>query len=120
MHPPDDANPPAGPQDAWPRCPGCGARRLTRCPFCDTAGTAFREPDPGTLGRHSCLVICPTCDEPFPPEYARRCEWCGRGFADGFEPEESIWNRIDPRVLAIVVTLVALGVAIVVYFAMFS
>ena len=31
------------------------------------------------------MLICTTCDEPFVPEYPRRCEWCGHTFADGYE-----------------------------------
>lgn len=31
------------------------------------------------------LLICPTCDEPFHPQYLRRCEWCGHDFPDGLD-----------------------------------
>jgi hypothetical protein len=36
--------------DVWPRCPGCDARRPTRCPVCRTAGTDFPLADPAFLG----------------------------------------------------------------------
>jgi len=51
-----DEEPPRGmilPPDErkmWPVCPGCGARRATRCPICGTAGTDFAQADPDFLG----------------------------------------------------------------------
>ena len=53
---PSDEEPPRGmilPPDErkmWPVCPGCGARRATRCPICGTAGTEFTQADPDFLG----------------------------------------------------------------------
>lgn len=32
--------------DAWPRCPECGAPRVTCCPVCQTAGHDFPQVDP--------------------------------------------------------------------------
>ena len=65
------------------------------------------------------MLICPTCDEPFAPEYPRLCEWCGHQFDDGFEvdlpaghPEE-----ITSRMYAVVFGLLALVVVAVAYFA---
>lgn len=122
--------------DAWPCCPQCGERRMTRCPACGTSGTDFLPADPNTgdlLGlptpsagafsgcscgpggcgkrdaetaedvsaneedkadhpteepaetASSTLLLCPTCDEPFHPQYLRRCEGCGHEFPDGVE-----------------------------------
>jgi len=34
----------------WPTCPGCEARRTTRCPICETSGTDFVEADRDFLG----------------------------------------------------------------------
>jgi len=86
----------------WPCCPRCRRRRLTHCPACHTAGTDFPlaefvspdspdEPirlvadDPD--GRHDgVLIVCPTCDEAFSPEFYRRCENCGHEFERGLEP----------------------------------
>ena len=31
------------------------------------------------------MLLCPTCDEPFVPDYPRRCVWCGQQFQSGFE-----------------------------------
>ncbi|MFO0870572.1 MAG: DUF2007 domain-containing protein [Pirellulales bacterium] len=91
----------------WPTCPRCRRRRLTRCPACHTTGTQFPlaefvssdsadaplrfiadSPDsPGD----DVLVVCSTCDEPFTPEFYRRCESCGHEFRQGLDtPEETV------------------------------
>jgi hypothetical protein len=64
------------------------------------------------------VLMCPTCDEPFVPEYPRRCVWCGHEFEDGYEvdvvaqpPEEA-----TGRVIAVVLGMVALMVLLIVYF----
>ena len=73
----------------WPKCPQCGAAA-------DDAVPGLRRPpaaefpaadaDPSGVLRR----MCSTCDEPFVPEYPRRCEWCGHEFADGYDvgPDE--------------------------------
>jgi putative signal transducing protein len=39
---------PTGPDSSpWPTCPGCDAKRTTRCPICETSGTDFTEADRG-------------------------------------------------------------------------
>ena len=139
----------------WPACPQCGARRMTRCPVCGTAGTQFpsadmdfsgllglpeappstchcgpggctpatptsqeaaSEPQPGVPPQR--MLTCTTCDEPFVPEYPRRCEWCGHTFADGYEvdvtaapaaDEEGEDSRVEKGILAILFTLVTWG-----------
>jgi hypothetical protein len=80
----------------WPCCPSCGRPRHTSCPVCETAGTDFPrafQPDDEQLGaphvadgRQNLLVLCPSCDEPFTPQFPARCEWCGHRFGDGWEP----------------------------------
>ncbi len=154
----------------WPRCPACGALRITRCPICRTAGTDCTEVDPDFVGMvdvdqdakpMSCgcgsggcsegrapspaeegavgadgtesaepgrmsaespprMLLCPTCDDPFVPEYARRCESCGHEFPDGYdpEPEPNADERLNARAIAAILGLVALLVATVVYFAL--
>jgi hypothetical protein len=146
---------PAGVPEDWPRCPECNARRSTRCPVCETAGTDFPAADmgfvwiPGTedaaqavscgCGPGGCtpadkpgevpaadgpeaelpaaLLMCPTCDEPFEPEYPRLCEWCGHEFADGFEVElpAAPVEQINSRMIAVVVGLLVLAAAMVAY-----
>jgi hypothetical protein len=123
--------------EGWPRCPSCQRRRLTRCPVCETAGTDFAEgffpygsedPDEdaadagaGTIGtRETFLVICPVCDEPFAPRHPRRCEWCGYGFADGWETQtRPTFEPLDlnPRVLVTIAGLLLTVLAMVLFFA---
>ena len=64
------------------------------------------------------MLMCPTCDEPFTPEYPRLCEWCGHEFEDGFEVELPTGQpeQIDSRVIAVIVGLLALLVALAAYF----
>lgn len=63
------------------------------------------------------MIICPTCDEPFEPNYSRYCAWCEHDFGEGFEvdiqtlPAED-WN---PRTVAMILTLVGLFVLVLVY-----
>ena len=76
--------------DAWPNCPECGQPRHTNCPFCQTAGHEFPPAHlPDTQIPEKPLVVCPTCDEPFTPEYLRACEWCDFRFEDGLETNSS-------------------------------
>ena len=158
--PQPDGPPMATVADDWPRCPGCGEPRSTRCPVCGTAGSNFSPaemgfvwiPDPedtdyrpacGHCGPGGCtpaagdaaaapeaddddqaeqpaeLLMCPTCDEPFVPEYPRVCEWCGHEFADGFEmelPGEPV-EEINSRVIAVIVGLLLFVAAMVAYLA---
>jgi hypothetical protein len=150
------AEEPAAAPEPWPTCPGCGARRSTRCPICGTAGSDFQAADMGfvwipgladaaaeapscTCGPGGCtpvreqaeipaveedeaesparLLVCPTCDEPFTPQYPRLCEWCGHDFGDGYEVElpQEPEEQINARVIAAIVGLLAFVAAMVVY-----
>jgi len=163
--------------EAWPRCPGCGAPRITRCPICQTTGIDFPEADDqyvwgmgldepdSAKGGTSCatcggcggraaaadvarpeemqpadseaaetaaageaveedtaprrlVLTCPTCDEPFLPEFPRRCTWCNHQFDDGYEPDDIVGplpvsNR---RVVAVALGLFLLLAAVAAYF----
>jgi len=88
---------------------------------CTSGGSAAAEA--ADHGPHStdAMRMCPTCDEPFVPEYPRQCEWCGHEFDDGFEvpqptgtPEESIGSRV----YLVAIGLVALVLALIAYFAL--
>lgn len=84
--------------------------------------TAASDDDQSQAERPAELLMCPTCDEPFPPQYPRLCEWCGHEFADGFEvqpPAEPV-EQITGRVIAVIVGLVLLAVAIAVYFTLIA
>jgi ribosomal protein L37AE/L43A len=64
------------------------------------------------------LVICPTCDEPFQPRYARRCQNCGYEFSDGVDwtphkehpPESFNW-----RIAYVFYALAVLAIGLVAY-----
>jgi hypothetical protein len=81
----------------WPRCPQCDARRQTICPVCHVAGNNFLlaeyNPPAQQLSSHAApedtrpLLMCPTCDEAFTPQFYRRCAWCNHEFADGIETQ---------------------------------
>jgi len=123
--------------EVWPHCPECKEPRVTFCPFCEHTGSDFlpvdlqesvedeleefeTEQDPNT-GRFDLPIvndtnpapkaICPDCDEPFAPRYARICGLCSHEFEDGYEPKVSTQieeeNEVNVRVI---LTLMILGV----------
>lgn len=111
------------PRKPWPRCPGCGAARVTTCPACKTSAAAFPPADASHLAAEApqdsdqALVLCPTCDEPFAPQYLKRCEWCGHEFDDGIEPTpEPSSERINVRMLLVMAAVAALCVGLLAYF----
>lgn len=64
------------------------------------------------------MLICTTCDEPFEPEYPRRCEWCGHQFPDGLDvdvPQVEV-EHISARAVAVIIGLLAVAIALVAYF----
>jgi len=109
---------PAGPA-SWPRCPGCQTPRLSRCPACQTCGSEFSPAEmPTDTAAAEPLVLCPECDEPFVPEYARRCHECGHEFPDGFDPSGGPPpDTFNWRVLVAIVALVAVVAVVIAYFA---
>jgi len=91
----------------WPVCPSCGARRITCCPWCGTWGTAFPRGAPAPDGTSHSRRICPTCDEPFVPEFSRRCEWCGEMFEVGSAPPSRLVPNLHVRQVAVWLALAA-------------
>jgi hypothetical protein len=109
--------------ESWPRCPQCGAPRITKCLACGTSGSGF--PPADQTGDESAdepaaprLLLCIECDEPFTPEYAHDCEWCGHEFAEGFRPAPSAEGPdFSPALLAVAGVALAVVVGLLVYFA---
>lgn len=107
---------------SWPRCPRCGAPRITRCPACGTSGTSFPPADaiddePIDAAARP-LLLCIQCDEPFVAEYAGDCEWCGHAFADGFRPAPPPKpERLPPKLLAMAALAFAIVAGLITYFA---
>ena len=65
------------------------------------------------------MLMCPTCDEPFAPEFPCRCAWCDHQFDDGYEVDEfhdEPPEEIGSRVLLVIFVLMALLLAVVAYF----
>lgn len=107
---------------SWPRCPGCRTPRITKCPACGTSGTGFpRADDTGEAEPEAVpetLLLCIECDEPFVPEYASQCEWCGHEFSDGFSPTSPTeTDTLSPGLLAVAGATLAVVVGLLVYFA---
>ncbi len=103
------------PEDAGQGSPSCSCGPGGCTPAAaetESTGTDQSQPE-----KPAELLMCPTCDEPFPPQYPRLCEWCGHQFADGFAidlPQGPI-EQINSRVIAVIVGLLALAAAMVAY-----
>ncbi len=130
----DEYQPPAQSEDgeAWPICPDCRRRRTTICPICDTAGSEFPRADANYAAvaaqmnrpRPGLAVICTTCDEPWSPDFLRRCEWCGHDFGEGLDGEQVEpptlpieHDAADSRVATVCVALLAVCALFAAYFA---
>lgn len=63
------------------------------------------------------MVLCPTCDEPFVPEHANRCPWCGYQFADGYAVDVVDAEVDEPysRRLAVSLGVAALVLALLLF-----
>lgn len=86
----------------------------------EVAGAGARdEASHEEAGAPGLVLTCTTCDEPFDPQFLKRCEWCGHEFPDGHPvdvvegpPEE----EITPRALAVMVALGLLAIGAIAYF----
>ncbi len=89
----------AEPDRNGPSC-GCGAG--------DCDARQDEAPCPPLLPPSPSLLICPTCDEPFSPEYLERCEWCGHVFEQGVPVAEEEPEEINAVTIAFVLGLTLL------------
>lgn len=92
---------------------GCGAGPLRGGA---AGGTAAADDDPGPPpggAGPDVLLVCPICDEAFPPRFFRRCRKCGHDFGSGPEldaGEESTANyRIIITLLAVLAIMAGIG-----------
>ena len=61
------------------------------------------------------MLLCPTCDEPFTPQFARSCN-CGHEFPAGFDqPQEAAGEESNPRILVCVGGIILFTVAALIY-----
>ena len=109
----------AGNWAEWPECPQCHERREARCPVCFTRGTDFRvadfeEPEDAEAGSNEAdvLLLCSTCDEPFTPQFVRRCVECGFDFGEGIESATIVHEELNNRVVFVIVGTVLLLVGL--------
>jgi len=63
------------------------------------------------------LALCSTCDEPFEPQYARWCEWCGHDYGRGYEYRRPPSERLTPQAIAVALGLAVTLVGAFAYFA---
>ena len=120
----------------WPICPECRQRRQTVCPGCRVASSTFRfgdegataaplEPIPGTpvadttTVDETVVLLCATCDEPFWPEFYRRCHVCGFDFVEGIESPAvaTLPEPLGDRVGIVLGLLIFVCTALMLYFA---
>lgn len=97
---------------------GCGSGSCHEKESAEQSSRQDEAADAGPAAQRPTL-LCPTCDEPFEPQYARRCPDCGHEFADGFEAGgASDGAHFDGRVLALIALVLAILGVLVTHFAL--
>ena len=96
----------------WPICPQCRARQTAVCCHCDERGDDFALAEwQGPAAEPSeVLLVCPTCDDVFVPQFYRDCPWCGFHFGTGLDPQNPGEAYLTPRL-----GWFAFGLAVFVY-----
>jgi hypothetical protein len=103
----------------WPRCGECNAHRITRCRYCGSTGSDFPVADGAPIeeAEAAILLCCAICDEPFEPEFYRRCAECGEDFGRGIDvPLEGDPDLANPRVHFMLAALVGGSVIAMLYY----
>lgn len=120
---PEFAGPVVVDQDARPiacscKGGGCSPQSVSGVDGADEAGPGEVKP-PARSEPAPAMLVCPECDEPFVPEYARRCPSCDHRFHDGYdvESEHAARDRMGARTIAVILGLVGLLIAVFAYFA---
>lgn len=102
----------------WPLCPACGRRRFAVCPYCQSSGDRFANTEVAWEADHDIVrVVCPTCDEPFQPQFRGLCHGCGHVFdpitesidPPSREPDDENSRRAMYALFGIIAVLAALG-----------
>jgi len=111
-------------KDATPLSCGCGSGGCSSSRSTSDTDRPANEPceEPAPEPSHPegdlpLMLLCPTCADPFVPEYALRCPSCGHEQTDGYETEPEGREPISPRAIAAILVLLALAIGFVVYFA---
>jgi hypothetical protein len=76
------------------------------------------EPFPDAeVGRQTeILLLCPDCDEAFPPRFYRRCHACGHDFGSGYEPPAPVKQELSERAVLVLFGLMLLLLGGILYF----
>lgn len=92
------------PLDSGAAGPCCGPGGCTPVGHADESPSQENSAAPGPM------LVCPTCDEPQPPQYLRCCGQCGHDFGEGVdaEPGDSSASAINPRIVLAMVAVAAL------------
>ena len=94
----------------------CGQEPQAAAP--QSAEAEAAEPPGAQTSLPRLALMCPTCDEPFVPEFPRRCEWCGHEFADGYDVEDYVERETIPvQAMIVILGLVTLVLVACAYFA---
>jgi len=117
--PPDDAADSGA--DSIQSCRGartecCGGQSRTGC----SAHGDDSEDDPPlpadlSAGSPAVMLVCPICDEAFPPKFFRRCRHCEHDFGSGLEVDSSEEPVANYRVVFTVLAVLAGIAGIAVY-----
>jgi hypothetical protein len=124
---------PVGEEGAEPGTCGCGSAGCSPGPAAsggqsgivdlDKASAEARSREAGAPSGSAqeeapLMLMCPTCDDPFVPEYPRVCQWCGYRFSEGYETEPEPSEQISGRAIAVIFILLAIAIGFVLYFAL--
>lgn len=72
-------------------------------------------PSAELLGGPAVMLVCPICDEAFPPKFFRRCRHCEHDFGSGLELDSSEESAANYRVLFTLLGVLAAMAGIAVY-----
>jgi uncharacterized protein (DUF983 family) len=88
---------------------------------CETVGDHFPASESAIEGEPSTLLLCPECDEPFEPQFARTCAACGYDYGVGVEAASAAPGATtDPANLRLVLVVVAMITSVAVIIAYFA
>ena len=94
----------------------CGPEPRAAAP--QSLETEAAEPPNAETSPPKLALMCHTCDEPFVPEFPRRCEWCGHEFSDGYDVEDHVEREPIPlQAMIVILALVTLFLVACAYFA---
>ncbi len=117
----------------WPRCPECNLKREPVCAHCGVSDPEMQTAEfmVSEVADHETGVgpassfqlsaahgqfMCSVCDEAFDAQYLRHCGGCKHEFDDGVEPHQDEPHETNPRAIATIIGLVAIGLFSFLYY----